>query len=366
MAVPPGTVEALRAPGAGGLLGHRDSHRALDRYRAPSFFMTTMGAGSTDLRMTVSQYLLPDFPYEPAHSCTRSRPKPRHVRAPGHVQRPHLRHADARPPLRPPPSPRPLPGAGPALPDEHEQACLPDARRLLRRALGGARPADVEAGRSASGGDRTALFGGPGALLRLSSARLADSSPSPRPQLPGRRQPRPPGGGAVRGCGRRLARRPRPRPRGMHSSSCGPASSTTLELVEAAQAVAADASRPTPCGGSPRACCSLSARSSGRGAVDDRHAARVGRCGHGLDRGRRIRDASKRPSWRDGGGAAASRVLDIAFALGRGGTIAEVGRTPLTVERRLRRSAAGSRRPNAARNANGAGPPPRPRVSRAS
>ena len=35
--------------------------------------------------------------------------------------------------------------------------------------------------------------------------------------------------------------------------------------------------------------------------------------------------------------AAASRVLDIAFALGRGGTIAEVGRTRLSVERRLRR-----------------------------
>jgi len=35
--------------------------------------------------------------------------------------------------------------------------------------------------------------------------------------------------------------------------------------------------------------------------------------------------------------AAASRVLDIAFALGRGGTIAEVGRTRIAVERRLRR-----------------------------
>jgi uncharacterized protein len=35
--------------------------------------------------------------------------------------------------------------------------------------------------------------------------------------------------------------------------------------------------------------------------------------------------------------AAASRVLDIAFALGRGGSLAEVGRTRLTVERRLRR-----------------------------
>jgi hypothetical protein len=35
--------------------------------------------------------------------------------------------------------------------------------------------------------------------------------------------------------------------------------------------------------------------------------------------------------------AAASRVLDIAFALGRGGTLAQVGRTRLTVERRLRR-----------------------------
>jgi len=35
--------------------------------------------------------------------------------------------------------------------------------------------------------------------------------------------------------------------------------------------------------------------------------------------------------------AAASRVLDIAFALGRGGSIAEVARTRLTVERRLRR-----------------------------
>jgi hypothetical protein len=30
-------------------------------------------------------------------------------------------------------------------------------------------------------------------------------------------------------------------------------------------------------------------------------------------------------------------VLDIAFALGRGGSMAEVGRTRLTVERRLRR-----------------------------
>jgi hypothetical protein len=35
--------------------------------------------------------------------------------------------------------------------------------------------------------------------------------------------------------------------------------------------------------------------------------------------------------------AAASRVLDIAFALGRGGSITEVGRTRLVVERRLRR-----------------------------
>jgi hypothetical protein len=35
--------------------------------------------------------------------------------------------------------------------------------------------------------------------------------------------------------------------------------------------------------------------------------------------------------------AAASRVLDVAFALGRGGSIADVGRTRLTVERRLRR-----------------------------
>ena len=35
--------------------------------------------------------------------------------------------------------------------------------------------------------------------------------------------------------------------------------------------------------------------------------------------------------------ASASRVLDVAFALGRGGSVAEVGRTRLTVERRLRR-----------------------------
>jgi hypothetical protein len=35
--------------------------------------------------------------------------------------------------------------------------------------------------------------------------------------------------------------------------------------------------------------------------------------------------------------AAASRVLDIALALGRGGSIAEVGRVRLVVERRLRR-----------------------------
>jgi hypothetical protein len=35
--------------------------------------------------------------------------------------------------------------------------------------------------------------------------------------------------------------------------------------------------------------------------------------------------------------AAASRVLDIAFALGRGGSMASIGRTRLEVERRLRR-----------------------------
>jgi hypothetical protein len=35
--------------------------------------------------------------------------------------------------------------------------------------------------------------------------------------------------------------------------------------------------------------------------------------------------------------AAASRVLDIAFALGRGGSMADVGRTRIIVERRLRR-----------------------------
>jgi hypothetical protein len=35
--------------------------------------------------------------------------------------------------------------------------------------------------------------------------------------------------------------------------------------------------------------------------------------------------------------ASASRVLDVAFALGRGGSIAEVGRTRITVDRRLRR-----------------------------
>jgi hypothetical protein len=35
--------------------------------------------------------------------------------------------------------------------------------------------------------------------------------------------------------------------------------------------------------------------------------------------------------------ASASRVLDIAFALGRGGSMLEVGRTRLVVERRLRR-----------------------------
>jgi hypothetical protein len=35
--------------------------------------------------------------------------------------------------------------------------------------------------------------------------------------------------------------------------------------------------------------------------------------------------------------AAASRVLDLAFALGRGGSVAEIGQTRIAVERRLRR-----------------------------
>lgn len=58
--------------------------------------------------------------------------------------------------------------------------------------------------------------------------------------------------------------------------------------------------------------------------------------------------------------AAASRVLDIAFALGRGGSLAEVGRTRIAVERRLRRLkrwvAAAERRAERARRASARGP----------
>ena len=97
------------------------------------------------------------------------------------------------------------------IPDAHDDL-LPTARRLFRRPLGGARLADIEAGVSACGGRSTARAARCRPATSATSAAARRTSWRCRPQLPGRRQPRPVGGRAGAPARRRLARRAGARP----------------------------------------------------------------------------------------------------------------------------------------------------------
>lgn len=228
-----------------------------------------------------------------------------------------------------------------ALPGTHDDL-LPDARRLFRRPLGGARLADVEAGvlgvrrlSDCAGSEVPARYfgylrgGSPDILAEVLDHNFQDVVSLALLEAELCR---------LRGGGWREARVLDPRGMALELLRAG-AVDDALELVETAQTVATDpteanalrrvASRLLIALGEVQRAEELWALGTRRASVDAATAwievARIRERHRGDLRG--ALDAA----------AAASRVLDIAFALGRGGSMAEVGRTRLTVERRLRR-----------------------------
>ncbi len=227
------------------------------------------------------------------------------------------------------------------IPAMHDDL-LPQARRLFRRPLGGARLADVEAGilgvhriSDCAGSEVPARYfgylrgGSPDILAEVLDHNFQDvvSLALLEAEMI-----------HLRAGGWREARVFDPRGMALDLLRTG-AVDDALELVEAAQALAADpseanalrrvASRLLIGLGEPERAEELWTLGTRRASVDAAAAwievARIRERHRGDLHG--ALEAT----------AAASRVLDVAFALGRGGSIAEVGRTRLTVERRLRR-----------------------------
>jgi hypothetical protein len=286
--------------------------------------------------VTVRQYVLPDFPYEP--------PLLRAVAA-DLATFPRLVTYNGRtfdmPMLAARLTVHGLFREQATLPDVHDDL-LPDARRLFRRPLGGARLADVESGvlgvRRASdcpGSEVPARYfgylqgGSPDILAEVLDHNFQDVVSLVLLEAELCR---------LRDGGWREARVLDPRGMALELLRAG-AVDDALELVEAAQGAATDASEANALRrvasrlllalGQVERAEELWTSGTRRASIDAAAAwievARIRERHRGDLRG--AMDAA----------AAASRVLDIAFALGRGGTIAEVGRTRLTVERRLRR-----------------------------
>ena len=247
-----------------------------------------------------------------------------------------------------------------SLPEVHDDL-LPDARRLFRRPLGGARLADVEAGvlgvrRSSDcpGSEVPTRYfgylrgGSPDILAEVLDHNLQDVVSLALLEAELCR---------LRAGGWREAAVLDPRGMALELLRAG-AIDDALELVEAAQAVAAD---PAEANALRRVASRLLIA---LGHVDRAEALwRLGTRRASVDAaGAWIEVARIRERHRGDlagamdAAAAASRVLDIAFALGRGGSMREVGRTRIAVERRLRRlrswvSAAERREERAARMA---------------
>jgi len=227
------------------------------------------------------------------------------------------------------------------VPDAHDDL-LPLARRLFRRPLGGARLADVEAGvlgvRRASdcaGSEVPARYfgylagGSPDILAEVLDHNFQDVVSLALLEAEFCR---------LRDGGWRGARVLDPRGMALDLLRLG-AVDDALELVETAQAESTD---PAEANALRRVAARLLI---GLGAVD--------RAEELWTLGTRRASVDAATAWievarireRHRGdlrgameaAASASRVLDVAFALGRGGSLAEVGRTRLTVERRLRR-----------------------------
>ena len=287
-------------------------------------------------RVTVRQYLLPDYPHEPAllralvaDLATFSRLVTYNGRTfdlPMLAARLTVHGLFREQAL---------------LPDLHDDL-LPDARRLFRRPLGGARLADVEAGvlgvrRSSDcpGSEVPARYfgylrgGSPDILAEVLDHNFQDVVSLVLLEAELCR---------LRSGGWRDASVLDPRGMALELLRAG-AVDEALELVEVAQAVAADpaeanalrrvASRLLLALGEVERAEQLWTIGTRRASVDAAAAwievARIRERHRGDLHG--ALDAA----------AAASRVLDIAFALGRGGSMSEVGRTRITVDRRLRR-----------------------------
>ena len=228
-----------------------------------------------------------------------------------------------------------------ALPDAHDDL-LPVSRRLFRRPLGGARLADVESGvlgvrrgSDCPGSEVPMRYFGylrddtPDILADVLDHNFQDvvSLALLEAELCG-----------LRAGGWRVARVLDPRGMSLDLLRAG-AVDDALELVETAQAVTSDpaeanalrrvASRLLLALGHVERAEELWTLGTRRASVDAASAwievARIRERHRGDLRG--ALEAA----------ATASRVLDIAFALGRGGSMTEVGRTRIVVERRLRR-----------------------------
>ncbi len=288
------------------------------------------------MRVRVRQFLLPDYPYEPALLRSLAADLARFPRLVTYNGR-----SFDLPMLAARLTVHGLFREQAALPAAHDDL-LPDARRLFRRPLGGARLADVETGvlgvRRASdcpgsevpARDIGSLRGGsPDILAEVLDHNFQDVVSLVLLEAELCR---------LRGGGWREARVLDPRGMALELLRAG-AVDEALELVETAQAVATDpaeanalrrvASRLLIALGEVERAEELWTLGTRRASVDAATAwievARI-RERHRKD----LRGAME-------AAAAASRVLDIAFALGRGGSLTEVGRTRISVERRLRR-----------------------------
>jgi uncharacterized protein len=287
-------------------------------------------------RIRVRQFLLPDFPYEPALLRTLVDD----LAGFGRMVTYNGRAFDL-PMLSARLTVHGLFRQQATIPAVHDDL-LPDARRIFRRALGGARLADVEAGilgvaraSDCPGSEVPARYfgylrgGSPDILAEVLDHNFQDVVSLALLEAELCR---------LRAGGWREA--PVLDPRGMALDLLrSGAVDDALELVETAQAIAGD---PAEANALRRVAARLliaigeveraeelwtvgTRRASVEAATAWIEVARI-RERHRRDL-RGAMDAA----------AAASRVLDIAFALGRGGTIAEVGRTRIAVERRLRR-----------------------------
>lgn len=287
-------------------------------------------------RMTVRQYLLPDYPYEPAML---------RALAADLATAPRLVTYNGRsfdvPMLAARLTVHGLFTEQAMLPAEHCDL-LPDARRLFRRPLGGARLADVEEGilgirrtSDCPGSEVPARYfgylrgGSPDILAEVLDHNYQDVVSLALLEGEIHR---------LRAGGWRSATHLDPRGMALDLLRAG-AVEEALELVESAQAAVPD----------PREANALR-RVAARLLIALGH---VERAEELWEVGTRRASVDAATAWievarireRHRGDlhgaleatAAASRVLDIAFALGRGGSMAEVGRTRLVVERRHRR-----------------------------